>query len=85
MDNARRDFLRRQKVNVEDLGDIGEILLEKAEHWLVPIFKNGEAVAMVIEIDRFDRDWEFKGEPRKQQNEGFDEELLKVLRQQLGE
>lgn len=80
MCNTRRAYLLRQKVNVEDLGEMGQILLEKAEHWLVPIFKNGEAVAMVVEIKRFDRDWEFKGEPRKKQNEGFDGELLKALR-----
>jgi len=61
-------------VNVEDLGDIGEVLLEKAEHWLVPIFKNSEAVAMVIEINRFDRDWEFQGEPRSQYSNRFEDE-----------
>lgn len=83
MDTARRDDLRRQKVNVEDLGDLGRILLEKVELGLTPIFKNGEAVAMVIEIEAFDRDWAFEGTPRAAENETFEEELLQLLSQQL--
>ncbi|MEM9576301.1 MAG: hypothetical protein AAF999_04720 [Pseudomonadota bacterium] len=79
MDKARRAYLRRQKVNVEDLGDMGQILLEKAGHWLVPIFKNGEAVAMVIEIERFDRDWVFCGKPEAEQDSAYEEELLRLI------
>ncbi|SLN55642.1 hypothetical protein [Ruegeria meonggei] len=84
MDKARCAYLRRQKVNVEDLGEMGQILLEKADHWLVPIFKNGEAVAMVIEMERFDRDWVFSGKPSTQEDSAFDEELLRLLIEQRG-
>ncbi len=79
MDKARRAYLRKQKVNVEDLGDMGQILLEKADHWLVPIFKNGEAVAMVIEIERFDRDWVFCGKPKVEEDSACKEELLRLI------
>ncbi|MFA3920463.1 hypothetical protein [Ruegeria hyattellae] len=84
MDKERRAYLRRQKVNVEDLGAMGQILLEKAEHWIVPIFKNGEAAAMVIEIERFDRDWVFNGQPNTQNDSAFEEELLQMLIEHRG-
>ncbi|MEO9820997.1 MAG: hypothetical protein ABJ370_07445 [Paracoccaceae bacterium] len=82
MDDTRRNYLRRQKVNVEELGKLGDILLEKAELGITPIFRTGKAVAMVIEINAFDRDWELTREPKKRGGDAVDEQLLKYLDEQ---
>jgi|GEM_PF-2813446 len=79
MDAERLDYLRRQRVNVEELGEIGNILIEKAKLGITPIFRKGEAIAMVIEIDAFDREWELKGEPKNRGSDADDEKLLKYL------
>lgn len=85
MDAERLDYLRRQRVNVEELGEIGNILIEKAELGITPIFRKGEAIAMVIEINAFDREWEFKGEPKNQEDDASYEELVRYLDEQNAE
>lgn len=85
MDAERLDYLRRQRVNVEELGEIGNILIEKAELGIAPIFRKGEAIAMVIEINAFDREWEFKGEPKNQEDDASYEELVRYLDEQNAE
>lgn len=54
---------REQQITIEMLGASGTHLLAEAQDCPIPLVQDDRNVAMVIEIEQFDRDWKHRDDP----------------------
>lgn len=82
MDEFGLERARAQQITIEKLGPAGARLLEEVRICPVPLFQDGKVVAMVIEIEKFDQDWQFCegiGRQHEAENELLGQELLELI------